>query len=68
MFGPSIIMAFVCVTYYFKYIPKISTALYWVSSVIALTISIIYAILLNYRALIKIKMKLKEKLHLKRES
>lgn len=68
MFGPSIIMAFVCVTYYFKYIPKISTALYWVSSVIALTISIIYSILLNYKALIKIKMKLKEKLHLKRES
>ncbi len=62
MLGPSLIMAFICIVYYIKYIPNISNVLYWVLSVVALTISIIYSILLNYKALTKIKIKLKEKI------
>lgn len=61
MLGPSIIMAVVCAVYYLKYIPNISGILYWTLSIVAFAISVIYSILLNYNAIMKVMIKLKEK-------
>lgn len=61
MLGPSTIMAVVCAVYYLKYIPNISGILYWTLSIVAFAISVIYSILLNYNAIMKVMIKLKEK-------
>ena len=65
MAGPAIVMLFVCITYYLKYVPNISNIIFWILSVVSLIISIAYSILLNYKALMKIKIKIKERVHLK---
>ena len=66
MDGPAVIMLFVCITYYLKYVPNISSVIYWILSALSLIISIAYSILLNYRALMKVNIKIKEKIHLKK--
>ena len=59
--GPTIILAFVCICYYLRYIQNIPNILYWILNIISLIVAISYSIAINYNIVSKILLKLKAK-------